>query len=353
MKKTFLILVTLVMMSVNVFADGLTATLQQGDKMTPFYGVDAFKNAYAAADSGAVITLSAGTFNIISGSIEKPMKIVGNFGLSTNSVERTILSSLTVAADKVTIDGIYFSGSVTLGNISDCKISHSWIEGTLKYASTETYHTNTIVDQCVIKTETAIKQSRNYIIKNSTINNFTEFNNSSNIAYISNCVIYTFVYNHSASTNGGAVITPSIPTAIYKNNVLGVDVSDYKYSSVYFYTIYFSSPCEFYSNIFPINRYNPDTSFWTTTSNSSINYSAGCTNIGNTTTTWSSCLTSSQYPSTPKSPGNGQDGTLRGPQGGTSFSLYPNIPRITSSTIDSSTDNDGKLNVTIKVSVHQ
>lgn len=354
MKKSFLILVTLVMMSANVFADGLTATLQQGDKMTPFYGVDAFKNAYAAADSGAVITLSAGAFNIVN-SIDKPMKLVGNFGLDASSVERTILSSLAINANKVTIDGIYFSGNLTLGNISDCKISHSWIEDTLKYSSTESWHTNTVIDQCVIKTETAIKQGKNYTVKNSTINKFSELNTSSNIAYISNCVIYTFVYNHSGPSSAGSTYNPSVPVAIYKNNVLGVDVTDYYYfgySDYYYhyYNIYFSGPSEFYYNMFPINHYNYSKS---ASSKTTINYLAGCTNIGNTKTEWSSCLTSSQYPSTPKNPGNGQDGTLRGPQGGTGFSLYPNIPRITSSTIDSSTDNDGKLNVTIKVSVPQ
>ena len=36
-------LVVLFSMSANVLADGLTATLQQGDVMTPFYGENAFK----------------------------------------------------------------------------------------------------------------------------------------------------------------------------------------------------------------------------------------------------------------------------------------------------------------------
>lgn len=347
-------LITLVMMSANVFADGLTATLQQGDKMTPFYGVDAFKDAYAAASDGAVITLSAGSFNVISDKVEKSVKIVGNFALDASSVERTILSSLTVAANNVTIDGVYFSGNLTLGNISDCKISHSWINGALTYTSGTDWHINTVVDQCVIKSDKAIKQGKNYTIKNSTINQFTEFNTSSNIAYISNCVIYTFVYNHTNSSKGGETYTPNIPIAIYKNNILGVDVTDCKFSDsdYYYYNIYFNGPSEFYSNIFPVNHYCFSSSFYyAADKKTTISFNAGCTNVGNTKTDWSSCLTSGQYPSTPKDPGNGQDGTLRGPQGGTGFSLYPSIPRITSSTIDSSTDDEGKLNVSIKVEI--
>lgn len=354
MKRTFLILVTLVMMSANVFADGLTATLQQGDKMTPFYGVDAFKNAYAAADSGAVITLSAGTFNIVN-SIEKPMKIVGNFGLDSISVERTILSSLSIATNKVTIDGIYFSGSVTLGNICDCKISHSWIAGTLQYASTESWHTNTVVDQCVIQTETAIKQGKNYTIKNSTINKFSELNTSSNVAYISNCVIWNFYYNHGYAWYGEDKITISdnaTPYAIYKNNILIVDITSFTYYGYKTYGSYLlNSPNEFYNNYFAVTCYN---SYGSGASpqffSDCISFAAGCINESNSI---QEKKLSTKYPANDLSLGNGQDGTPLGITGGSGFSLYPNIPRITSSTIDSNTDNDGKLNVTIKVSVPQ
>lgn len=359
MKRTFFILVTLVMMSANVFADGLTATLQQGDKMTPFYGVDAFKNAYAAADSGAVITLSAGTFNIVN-SIEKPMKIVGNFGLDESSVERTILSSLSIAANKVTIDGIYFSGSVTLGNISDCKISHSWIQGALQYASIESWHTNTVVDQCVIKTETAIRQGKNYTIKNSTINKFLELNTSSNVAYISNCVIWNFCYNHTnIPYNAGRIPTTSdrIPYAIYKNNILIVDITSYTYksSSVIsnnYYSYLLSSPKEFYNNYFAVTCYNSYGGIYSSPQffSDCISFAAGCINESNSI---QKIALSTKYPANGLSLGNGQDGTPLGITGGSGFSLYPNIPRITSSTIDSNTDNDGKLNVTIKVSVPQ
>lgn len=63
MKKKLLMLVVLFTMSANIFADGLTATLQQGDIMTPYYGVNAFQEAYVAAQDGAIITLSSGKFN--------------------------------------------------------------------------------------------------------------------------------------------------------------------------------------------------------------------------------------------------------------------------------------------------
>ena len=357
MKRIVLWVVSLVLVSANVFADGLTATLQQGERMTPFYGVDAFKQAYAAADSGAVITLSAGTFNNVD-TIAKSIKVIGNYAFDASGQENTILTRTIIAANKVTIDGIFFSHSVTLGNIEDCKIVHSWMNN-LNYSSTSAWHTNTIVDQCVIKTESAIKQGRNYTIKNSTINRFDANNTSANIAYIANCVIYNFVNDYSwpGQNAAGTFIAPSIPVAIYKNNVLGIDVTCYYHKNststnkyYYYYNVSFSSPSEFYYNLYAMTYYNhhSDSDYYTY-DGSNVYYTSGCQNAGNTKKTKSSVVSGTQYPAVLTNPGYGQDGTLRGPQGGTGFSYYPSIPRITSKTIDSNTDADGNLNVKITV----
>ena len=75
-------------MSILLYADGLTATLQQGEKMTPFYGVDAFYQAYQAADSGAVITLSAGTFTRVD-TIKKSLTIIGSGAMSIGNQYNT------------------------------------------------------------------------------------------------------------------------------------------------------------------------------------------------------------------------------------------------------------------------
>lgn len=368
MKRTALWIASFVLLSTNVFADGLTATLQQGEKMTPYYGIDAFKQAYAAADSGAVITLSAGSFNQVD-TIAKSIKVIGNYAFDVSNPETTILASAIITANKVTIDGIYFYGNVTLGNIEDCKIAHSWVGNTLAYLSTSAWHTNTVVDQCVIKNETAIKQGKNYVIKNSTIDKFKEYNTKENIAYITNCVIYNFVYDHSDLTGyslktseGKPFPNPfSVPTpvAIYKNNILGIDVTSYYYQSkygserdvYYYYNIKFDSPREFYYNKFAMTYYNPKSaeSSYYGYSGTSVSFSDGCQNVGNEQNTRGSVISGTQYPAVLRNPGNGQDGTLRGPHGGTGFSFYPNIPRITSKTIDSNTDADGKLNVKITV----
>ena len=82
---------------------------------------------------------------------------------------------------------------------------------------------------------------------------------------------------------------------------------------------------------------------------SNVYFNSGCQNAGNTKKARSSVVSGTQYPAVLTNPGYGQDGTLRGLQGGTGFSSYPSIPRVTSKTIDSNTDADGKLNVKITV----
>ena len=329
MKKTLFLAVTFLAMSANMLADGLTATLQQGDKMTPFYGIDAFKKAYEAADSGAVITLSSGQFNTVD-SVAKSMTIIGAYAFKVSDPTTTILSNLNVRANNVKVEGIYFSGSVSLGAITNCHIKRCWIQ--LKLSSSAA-HTNTLIDQCVVKNDYAVSKGINYCIKNSTIDYFGAMNTTSNIAYITNCVVWNW---YSSSSNQ--------PYAIYKNNVLACWESGSR-------SIEASAYSEFYNNLF-INRYNSTYIF-------TVTFPSGCINSGNINDkNYSAYYTTSDksYPAPQMKAGAtalGQDGTPIGIYGGTGFSEYPSIPRITSKTIDSSTDAGGKLNVKIAVKVEQ
>ena len=349
MKRFLISLSVICLFSISVLADGLTATLQQGEKMIPFYGVNAFVQAYDSASNGAIITLSAGKFSDVP-NIRKEITVIGNFGLSDNSVERTILSSLNIVSNKVTIDGIYFQGSISLGAIEDFILRHSWVEEELKCTG---IHKNTIIDQCVIKRESCIKQGRNYTIKNSTIGSFLTQNTSDNIAYIFNNVIYSFYRNLSA-TGGRTVVDVPVPVAIYKNNIIYTEVANYSSNnSSYYIVMRFNSPSEFYSNCFHNRDYRSSTSYKSAVGASSLYiFSDGCIKDYNTFESSLSSVTL-QYPSTDQSKGKGQDNTLKGPYGGSGFSLYPSIPRITGKTIDSMTDGDGKINVKISVSVQQ
>lgn len=338
MKKTILLLVAIALTSAKMMAEGLTATLQQGETMTAFYGVNAFVDAYNAAEDGAVITLSEGKFNDVS-SIEKSITVVGNMAFDVEGYEKTYLYSTTVNADNVTLEGIYFDGSVALGNINNCHIKRCRIGSTL-YSVSNTVHTNTLIDQCVINCEAAMPSSRNYCLKNSTISYFRNSSSSEHIAYITNCYIcYFAIYNDSYYAQ---------PYAIYKNCVLGMKMTSNINSSCGLY-----SPSEFYNNFFfrIISNYN-----WTNYAYKE-SFSNGCLNNGNTNSGDGSALVNNYHYT-----GNyiinsfnltGDDGTPIGITGGSGFSPYPSIPRITSKQIDSKTDSEGKLNVKITVSTEE
>ena len=347
MKKVFYWVIALFSMSASVFADGLTATLQQGDMMTPFYGVNAFQEAYAAAKDGAVITLSSGQFNDVA-TISKQITVIGANAFNATSAERTFLGSMRIATNNVKIEGIYFTGTVNLGtsnlsSIYNCVLKRCWINTELASAYK---HENTVVDQCVIKTESAVDYGYNYCIKNSTIDCFNDINNSTNIAYITNCVIWHWAAWSGSSTN----IQYQRPYAIYKNNYLGL----YKTTNTSV-SLQLPALSEFYHNMFCqgyMAQQYQDSDPYSFLNYIALTYAIGCINEDNVkgNQKFEKLL---EFPAHPIDAPTGSDGTAVGPYGGTGFSEYPAIPRITSKKIDSNSDAEGKINVIITVKAEQ
>jgi hypothetical protein len=315
MKKSLSLLCSLCI-SIFLFADGLTATLQQGDQMTPFYGVDAFKEAYQAADSGAVITLSVGSFNPVD-SIQKSLTIVGSCGLSTIEYENTNCSTAIIVADNVKIEGVKYT-DLYLGDIKNCYIKRSWIINLRTCAISN--HFNTMIDQSYVVNDYAISKSINYNMRNSLVDFFRTHNSPTNIAYFTNCYFSRFTYD---------VVEVFQPYAIYKNNVLicGAQIN----TSV-------SSPSEYYNNLIckGFSRYSILMGIGVVNVNNlqvlslSVNRKVG---IIPADTTW----------------GYGGDGTYIGPAGGAGVSMYPAIPRVVNKIIAPFTDSDNKLNIEIIV----
>lgn len=307
MKKIYLLF--LLLLSLGVQAQELTVSLQQGDKMIPFYGEDALVNAYeAAADSGAVITLSPGVFKTMS-NIFKSVTLVGTYGFS-DQADRTVLSSVAVNASHVRFEGLQFTGTVSLGAITDFHIKRCYVSS---LTSTDK-HVRTIVDQCRVLSETAVQNGENYCIKNSVVN-FASSNTSANMAFFTNSSLYIGSY---------------CPYAVYRNCVLRTSDT----------SLTLSSPREFYYNVFTSSGYPG--------SNVSISNGTGCQYRGNTSLTYNS-IGAGGDPFRPTNMPKGEDGTLIGPMGGTGFSPYPSIPRIVKQNIGKSTDGEGNLSVELDV----
>ena len=335
MKKSFLLLCSICMSSI-FFADGLTATLQQGDEMTPFYGVNAFKEAYQAADSGAIITLSVGNFNSPA-TIEKSLTIIGASAMQSDNQYNTNLPNITIVADNVTIEGVNFSNLVNLGNIRNCHIKRSYLTilGSLNDSS---YHTNTIVEQSYVVSEYAIARGINYCICNSFIGGFCARNTGKNMAYIINC----FITNFNASDKYQ-------PYAIYRKNIIQFIRQSGSYYTDYRINLY--SPSEYYDNAFLTIRFYYSGSYHY----HSYSETSGLVFVDNDN--YMSVDGATEGTPSTRVPNYttylAKDKTYRGPAGGIGVSDYPAIPRIVNKTIDSNTDSEGKLNISITVKAEQ
>lgn len=372
MKKILISIVCLTVFGIqSVMAQGQTATLQQSGKMTPYYGPDAFVNAYAAASNGAVITLSAGTFNTVD-SITKQISIIGNgaWGKNTtyiSSKKKTNIAlandyyNLTINANNVKIEGLCLGYQIILRNVSNSRISHCYIY----YLTADHTHTNTIVDQCYISGDYAIDKGVNYCIKNSFVEEFKEVNTADNMAYITNCLIYRYYYYRYE--NSATKYRSSYPYAVFKNCILGynsyssnnIDKTSSDYWNGYYLSPGSSTACEYYNNVFYIYPYTLDNGF--------IYYSdlatkeltgvpTGTNRKDNMKSTYSDLFdTDKSYYQNGyiKTELKGDDGKQVGPFGGTGFTANPSIPRIIESKIDSYTDASGKINVKIKVESNQ
>lgn len=357
MKKTskrFFVLAILMVASVCSYAQGLTATLQQGGKMTPYYGVDAFKEAYAAASNGAVITLSAGTFNTVD-RITKQITVIGNGAIGNN---KTILQQynhstegwvqLIINANNVTIEGIskkFSDDRIIISGVSNTKIRYCDI-AEIKATST---HTNTIIDQCRIAKENALYYGKNYSFKNTIVDYFLINNTSSNMAYFTNCLLRRYRYYNKTSSSTTNYLYDIY--AVFKNCLIGSYYYDYtktnetssNYSGGHYLVVDAPSSSEFYNNVFFYDSSNNLTL-------KSIPTGFNCT--GNIIAIYNDLFnTSNQFYEEGyiKTTLTGDDGKQVGPYGGSGFSMIPSIPRITESTIDSYTNAEGKINVKIKV----
>ena len=106
------------------------AILQTGDNVTMYYGVNALKDAYgAAAETGSVITLTAGTFNN-PGTIKKSVSIYGvgfenNQVTTINGILYIQSSSAETMLDGVRIEGVMLSSTIYVKWVKNLVVSNS------------------------------------------------------------------------------------------------------------------------------------------------------------------------------------------------------------------------------------
>lgn len=366
MKKlvlTFIVAVTALFMGNALYGQTelQSATLQQGDKTTVFYGADAFVKAFnAVKDSADVITLSAGSFR--STNINKACSIYGSGYERIDSIGLypTILDDFKVIhgtqideEGKVTnkagdLDGLYIEGinvnNVAFGSrdniltaknitIKRCRFSSrlDFDPNYPLYAMSNTQNTSII--NCIIREMNIDHNGNNFSIYNSIIDilrgqgDIDAYNAS---IVIKNCLIFYFdnIY------------------AVFKDNLLFIrSAGDDKITGEYSASSYYQnnvSSVNLFSGTFVTHNYDN----WVSKSHLSI----FGVEIGN-----------EYYPqyTYELKPGNetiyvGTDGTQVGLYGGLyPFTKIPSNPQIISKEIDTNTTVDGKLKVSIKVKAQE
>ncbi len=118
MSAALFVLLLVVVGSKNALAQTQVATLQHGDTISVYYGMNAFAEANAAAANGDIITLSGGTFT--SGTINKAITLRGAGCYRDSIVENfvtTIPGDVTISSSNVSVEGVYFSGSLRYSNV--------------------------------------------------------------------------------------------------------------------------------------------------------------------------------------------------------------------------------------------
>lgn len=345
MLKQFLLTLTGLQLVFAGSAAQLSATLQSGDKVTPFYGANALVEAYESAVNGDVITLSPGNFN--STNIEKQISIIGTYAFSGQAYESTILNSLTISGSNVSIEGI--RGSIIIKGSENLLLKRSYFNYISDVENEgNKYHNNTTLSECMIGNFGAMEFSNNIVIRNCLINYFSDTNEVDRKAYIYNCRVNLIACISECIIGSGSYQTISrslaplykMPYGIYTNNYLGIECNLEDGLKITHFEL--PSPSEFKDNYFM-------TYFETgKTTEAACRLSCDGENIdaNNLRGLYSTPLGKNSSPSFLLS----DFGAFKysdkeyGPIGP---KFNPSIPAITSSEIDTETDAEGKLHVKI------
>lgn len=117
MKKLLFSLVALLFCATMAHAKhSLVATLNHNDTVSVYYGLDALQNAYSAAKTGDVITLSSGAFLAVNITKSVTIRGAGMEKDSINGIEPTVLlGNFFMYGSNITMEGIYHDEIMTMG----------------------------------------------------------------------------------------------------------------------------------------------------------------------------------------------------------------------------------------------
>lgn len=349
MKELLLSLVALlgaIAVNAQVVSETISATLQNGETTTVYYGTDALKTALNNAADGDIITLSSGTFST-PGNITKSVKIYGagyendpvtgvartflDGGINMNGVEG-------VHVDNFYMEGLYVNGAVYIADAG----SDELIEG-VKLVKCRTTNIDirensdaTIIRQCLVEGNIG---GSNTVASGFMVQNCYVTGEISGFATESAIVVDHCILPAAGLTGRWGDVRQYHGPYYYKNTIL----------NRYLTTGAVAVNCVGYADRLSNDGRNIITNCYTDIPNwedlMGVIFTDGQKNLNYMLTDNSAPRTwEVADPETYK----GDDGTAVGLAGGTyAWDKIPSTPRIISSSIDSKTV-DGKLHVSIK-----
>lgn len=203
-----------------------SAILQKGETTSIFYGANALKDAYTAAENGSIITLTSGTFTN-PGNIMKSVSIYGA-GFEDNATEgvkrTTISGDLIYLADtdgsnllSPRLEGVY-TGTIKIKQVTNMTISKcqfNWLD------VTGTGVENLLVRQCLFDAVNGY----NYVINGMAVKNCFLKNYNRNLTAVSQVIQVEFdhcllAYDSYNTVHSTALYTNSILRNSYLNNCI-------------------------------------------------------------------------------------------------------------------------------------
>lgn len=309
------------------------ATLQHGDELSAFYGVNAFAEAMDKAEHGDVINLSSGIFN--PPYITKAVKIYGagySQNPDTNQYETKMASDIYVDINDETegllIEGLYTPGLSFQNTINNATVSSCIINGSLSINKAK----NCLVEKCRIKDGFYPGDHSENIILDNSIVSYIQSNDYDATFMIRHCIIgwlehdtrYSYGLRSASISNSVIFSGGGTNTIQYENCVLHYELSSaIKHIGCH----WVSNPLTLFENL-PTFSYEQQESYRLPMDNDFI--------LNKKEIELNKIVSS--------------DNTEIGIHGGTSpFTSIPSNPQIVSKEIAAETDEEGKLAVKIKV----
>lgn len=344
--KTRLLLIGVMMMSGLMIQKAQAqvvqmATVQHGEGMRAFYGVEALKDAVAAAATGDIISLSAGQFN--APTINKAVTIQGAGYVISSGNYTAIVGETTVevpdGATGLVVEGLHFMGKFTVAGDILCsfafrKCRMDSLQFSAKIVEGE-------LGQSKVQYLTYAETNKFYV--HHVVMHEINATNVNQVAVdIDHCVVTGCLRNTVTAVVRNSLLKNALGTSscAFYNNVLSQNMWS-NYSSTYYYC----------GGI--ISTYVSGNTIWSASYSYSYNfvhdsYKALFVNTTHANT-WNEAY---DYKLTDEAAAQyiGDDGTQVGLYGGAvPFSAVLSTPQIVEKTIATQTDENGMLSVKIKV----